>query len=216
MALTNAQLQEILSEAGVDSAHMRTAATAILERHGLSLEAIKEERDTAIKARDDALKERDTYKADAEKLTEVRKELETVKGGDWENKYKTLVAETAAKEARAAKSAALESYFKAKGIDGGNLKIAMLSAAALTDALELKKDGAIKDTAALDALVSCDLAPLVSHIETVPAHNPPASGGAVMPSGDGMTIDDIYKIEDATERQKAINEHPALFGYSSP
>lgn len=182
MALTNKGLKEILSEAGLDAEHSAEAVRKIMEGHNATVDALKEREETAIKARDDALKERDTYKADAEKLAEVQKELETVKGGDWESKYNALVAENAAKEARAAKSAALESYFKAKGIDGGNLKIAMLSAAALTDALELKKDGAIKDTAALDALVSGDLAPLVSHIETVPAHNPPASGATVKPT----------------------------------
>lgn len=182
MALTNKGLREILSEAGISDENVKSAVDKIMSGHNATVDALKEREETAIKARDDALKERDTYKADAEKLTEVRKELETVKGGDWENKYKTLVAETAAKEARAAKSAALEAYFKGKGIDGGNLKIAMLSAAAQIDALELKKDGAIKDTSALDALVSGDLAPLVSHIETVPAHNPPASGATVKPS----------------------------------
>ena len=212
MALTNKGLREILSEAGVDAEHMDNAVTRIMDRHNTTKNAIMEERDAAIKERDDARKERDNLKADAEKLGDVQKELDALKGGDWENKYKNLLAENTAKDARAAKENAVRQYFNNKNITGKALDIALLSVAAQIDALEIKKDGAIKDASALDALVAGPLAPLVSHEETVPAHNPPEAAGG---SGGNpvMTVDEIYKIEDATERQKAIADHPGLFGY---
>ena len=214
MALTNAQLQEILSEAGVDGAHMRAAATAILECHGLSLEAIKEERDTAIKERDEARKERDAYKAEADKLPGVQKELDALKAADWRGKYETLKADTEAAAANAAKKAALDELLNATFTASGVEKIQKYGD---FSAVELTKDGKVKGADKLLEGLKAEWGDFVKTTTTTGADiaNPPVTA-APSASGDGMTSDDIYKIEDATERQKAINEHPALFGYSSP
>lgn len=211
MALTNKGLKEILSAAGVDAEHMESAVTAIMSGHNTTKNAIIEERDTAIRERDDARKERDTYKADAEKLTEVQKELETVKGGDWENKYNTLLAEIAAKESRAAKEQAVTAYYAAKGITGDAAKIAMQGSSAAIDALELKKDGSIKDASALDALVSGVFAPLVAKTTVIPADSPPDTGGIPAAQG-GMTRESILAIKDDAEMIRAIEANPAAFG----
>ena len=78
MALTKAQVREILSAAGVASDKMDEAVTKIVDGHVTSINALREERDN--------------YKADAEKLPGVQKELDDLKaananGGDWEKKY---------------------------------------------------------------------------------------------------------------------------------
>ena len=100
------------------------------------------------------------YKADAEKLPGIQKELDTIKAGDFEAKYNTehsafeeFKTSVAQKEARAAKENAVRSYFQEHGIKGDALDIAMRGSNAEVDALELDGDK-IKDTTTLDALVS--------------------------------------------------------------
>ena len=199
MALTNKGLREILSEAGVDAEHMENAVTRIMDRHNTTKNAIIEERDAAIKERDDARKERDNLKADAEKLGNVQKELDALKGGDWENKYKNLLAENTAKDVRAKKETAVREYLTGKNITGAGLEIAMLGCAARIDGLELDKDGKIKDASALDVLINTTFAPLVSHTETAPAHNPPPAG-----------TDNKPAYTSLSDMMKAKNENPGL------
>lgn len=78
MALTKAQVREILSAAGVAAEKMDEAVNKIVDGHITSIEALREQRDA--------------YKADAEKLPGVQKELDDLKaanqaGGDWEKKF---------------------------------------------------------------------------------------------------------------------------------
>lgn len=216
MALTNKGLREILSKAGISDENMDTAVSEIMKGHNTTVDYLKEQESNAVKERDAAIKERDTYKADAEKLMDVQKELDTIKGGDWEKKYNDLLAQNAAKDARAAKETALRAYFTGKGITGQGQEIAMLSAATQVDALELRKDGAIKDTAALDALVSGTLAPLVSQTTTRPADNPPSGTASAPANASLMTREQIEAIKDTSERQAAMLANPGLFGLVAP
>lgn len=76
MALTKAQVKEILSAAGCPAENVETAVAKILDGHLTSINALREERDG--------------FKADAEKLKDVQKELDGLKTkGDpkWEEKY---------------------------------------------------------------------------------------------------------------------------------
>lgn len=76
MALTNAQVREILSSAGVPAENVADAAQKIMDGHIMSINALREERDG--------------YKADAEKLPAVQKELDALKAKgdpDWQKKY---------------------------------------------------------------------------------------------------------------------------------
>lgn len=81
-------------------------------------------------------------------------------------------------QGRAAKEAAGRAYFENKDIIGKSLEIAMLAARAEIDGLVLDGDK-ITDTAALDAMVTGALAPLVSHTVTTGAttYNPVANNG---------------------------------------
>lgn len=149
MALTNAQVREILSAAGVDGEHMSTAEEKIISGHKASIDALREERDK--------------YKADAEKLTTVQKELdemkEAMKNGEkspYKSKYEAAVEEKealqkefdkyksdqAAKEAHTAKEKAYREILKDAGIPEKHFaKVLKYSD---VDGVELDDEGKIK------------------------------------------------------------------------
>ena len=161
-----------------------------------------------------------TYKADAEKLPKVQKELDTLKAagdGGWQEKYEKVKkdlddykAEVSGKEAKAAKEKAVRAYYEGKGITGKSLDIAIRGSGAEIDALELDGDK-IKDTSSLDELVNGTFSGLVSTTTTKGADTatPPTNTG-----GGKLTKADIYKKDDhgryvmsAAERQKALMEN---------
>ena len=160
------------------------------------------------------------YKADAEQLPKVQRELDTLKAagdGGYQEKYEKVKkdfddykAEVSTKETKAAKEKAVRAYYESKGITGKSLDIAIRGSGAEIDALDLDGDK-IKDTSALDELVKGTFSGLVSTTETRGAQtsNPPANN----PSG-AMTKADIYKKDDhgryvlsAAERQQALIEN---------
>ena len=83
-----------------------------------------------------------------------------------------------AKEARAAKEAAVRAYYTDKGIIGAALEIAMKGSGAEIDALELDC-GKVKDFAAIDSLIGGLFAGLVRTTTTTGANtaNPPVNCG---------------------------------------
>lgn len=163
------------------------------------------------------------YKADAEKLPTVQKELDALKAaGDGglqerfdalQREYDEFKGEVTAREAKTAKESAVRAYYESKGITGKALDIAMRGSAQEIDAIEMDGDK-IKDSSALDSLVSGVFSGLVSHVEVQGANtsNPPTNSGGV-----GMTKAEIYKKDDhghyvlsAAERQKALMENQIL------
>ena len=161
-----------------------------------------------------------TYKADAEKLPKVQKELDTLKAagdGGWQEKYEKVKkdlddykAEVSGREAKAAKEKAVRAYYEGKGITGKSLDIAIRGSGAEIDALELDGDK-IKDTSSLDELVKGTFSCLITTTTREGANTatPPQNTG-----GGGMTKADIYKKDDhgryimsAAERQKALMEN---------
>ena len=174
----------------------------ILEAHAATLEDIK--------------KERDLYKADADKLVKVQKELDDLKAkGDdgWKDKHDNVQkqfddykADVEAREIRAAKEKAAKAYFESKNIESGNINLALRSSAAEIEKLELDGEK-IKDAKALDDLIAGDLSALVG--------KPKVSismGGKLTGHTETMTKEDIVAIKDGAARRKAIAEHPDLFG----
>ena len=188
----------------------------LLKGMGLTEEQV----DTIIEAHTDTvdgLKDQvKAYKADADKLPGVQKELDDLKAAgddgweekakDWEKKYTDLVAENKSKETKAAKEAAVKAYYESKGITGDNLTIAMMGSGGEIAKLELDGDK-IKDSSGLDSLVGGAFAKLVSttNPEGVKTKNPPKNGGAK------MTREEIVKIKDPTERRAAIRDNMELF-----
>ena len=159
--------------------------------------------DAHIEARD-AYAEEQVKKNPETKPTNV-KDSEEYKA--LEKKFNDYKGEVEAKNARATKEQAVRAYFESKGIKGKNLDIAIRGSRSEIDGVELDGDK-IKDSTALDALISGDFAGLVSKTNRTGAktENPPANGG-----GSAMTKKDIMQIKDFEERQAAISEHPELF-----
>ena len=79
-----------------------------------------------------------------------------------------------AKEARAAKEAAVRAYYQEKGVTGRALEVAMKGSGQEIDTLELA-DGQVKDFTAIDSLIGGVFAGLVSKTVTVgaPVTHPP-------------------------------------------
>ena len=157
------------------------------------------------------------YKADAEKLPGVQKQLDELKAaGDdgYKEKYEkehsafeTYKADVTAKEAKAAKEKAVRAYFEGKNITGANLELAMRGCGEEMAAIELDGDK-IKDTKSLDALVAGTYKGLVSTSRTkgTDTSNPPDNTGAGT-----MTKEKIMEIKDRAERRAQIAAHMDLF-----
>ena len=201
MALTRKSLKAMgLTDEQVDS---------IVEMHAETVDALKDK----LKAAEDK----------ASKLDGVQKELDDLKasnGDDYKAKYEkehkdfeSYKKDVAAKETKAAKEAAVRAYFEGKNITGANLSIALRGARDEIEGVEL--DGTtIKDTSALDALVSGEFAGLVvtTTKQGASTATPPANTG-----GSKMTKADVFKKDDkgryvlsTAERQKALAENPEL------
>ena len=169
----------------------------------------------------DALKaERDTYKEDAAKLAAVQKELDALKAkGDdgYKAKYEAekaahdaLKADIAAKETKKAKTDAYRELLKGANIDEKRIATILRAEAPTIDKIELDADGKIKNAEQYTQSIKSDWADFIvtQSAKGTNTATPPANGGAATTK----TKEDILKIKDAGERQKAIAENPTLFG----
>lgn len=157
------------------------------------------------------------YKADAEKLPGVQKQLDDLKAagdGGYKEKYEkehsdfeAFKSDITAKETKAAKEKAVRAYFESKNITGANLDLAMRGCGTEMAALEMDGEK-IKDTKSLDALLTGTYKGLISTTLTKGANpaTPPGSTG----SG-AMTKDQIMQIKDRAERRAAIAANINLF-----
>lgn len=187
----------------------------------------EEQQDTIIEAHTDTVNglkaDVDRYKADAEKLPGVQKELDDLKGkGDdgykakyeseheaFEDYKKTVDAE----KMTAAKEKAVEAVLKKIGVSEKRLQsVAKLAKAdGLLDKLELNEKGAIKDSDKLETSLKESYSDYIVTTSTQGANtaNPPANSG-----GAKLTMADIYKkdekgryVMDYEARLKAIEEN---------
>ena len=169
----------------------------------------------------DALKaERDAYKEDAAKLAAVQKELDELKAkGDdgYKAKYEAekaahdaLKADIAAKETKKAKTDAYRELLKGANIDEKRIATILRAEAPTIDKIELDADGKIKNAEQYTESIKSDWADFIvtQSAKGTNTATPPANGGAASTK----TKEDILKIKDAGERQKAIAENPTLFG----
>lgn len=176
--------------------------SAIMEEHVSVTDALK--------------KQRDEYKADAEKLPEVQKELDTMKGGeDYKAKYeeaqkalKDYKAEIEAKENRSKLEDAVREIAKGVGLSESGIQ----KAVKYTDYsnLTLGADGKIKNADELGKQIKDEWAGYVSTVRTVheKVATPPTGTGNAKP-----TKEEIFAIKDTAARQKAIAENHELFGF---
>ena len=192
MALTRKSLKAMgLTEEQVDS---------IIEAHTETVDGLKEQ-----------LK---TYKADAEKLPTVQKELDELKKGDgedWKGKYDAeKAAHDKTKSDYKAKETAAENerLFRAEltgiGITGKRAD----QIVKMTDLTTFKvKDGAYEDAKSVQDHIRTEWSEFVPSTKTEGANVPTPPGN----SGGKKTRDEIEAIEDPTERRAAIAENPDLF-----
>lgn len=193
MALTRAMLKGMqLTEEQV---------SAIIEEHSNTVQGLKDE----IKK----------YKADAEKLPEVQKELDKLKegdGNDWEKKYndehtafEDYKKEVAGREAVAKVRGAYRKLLVENGVGEKHIDAVLR----VTDFSNIKidKDGKLENADKLAESIKSEWAGFITTTGTkgAPVDNPPSGGKAT------MTKDEIMKIKDTSERQRAIAEHIDLF-----
>ena len=204
MALTKAQVREILSAAGVTSEHMSDAVDKIIDGHLTSVNALRE----------DVAK----YKADAEKLPTVQKELDDMKANsndDWKEKHDRLKDEfdkyktdVQAKETKAAKEAAYRAILKDANLSEKGIEKAVKYAE--WDKIELGEDGKLKGANDHIKAVREEWAEYVTTTTTTGAKTstPPANNGGKT----GKTKEEIMAIRDPAVRQAEIAKNPEAFG----
>lgn len=187
-----------------------------LKAYGLTeeqVESVIEEHIDTVKALQDDVT---TYKAKAEQLENVQKELDDLKaekGDSWKKKYEDEHAafekfktEQGEKDTKAAKGRALREIIKAAGISEKRRE-AVFKVSNL-DELELDDEGKVKNGDAITKKIKEEFADFVENIGDTGAHvaTPPANVGGK------MTKDQILSIKDGGERRKAMAENPQLFG----
>ena len=179
-----------------------------------------EQQDTILEAHTETLTEikaeRDRYKEDAEKLPDIKKQLDELKAagdGGWKEKHDTLKkqfedykAEQDAKETRGAKEKAYRALLSEIGV--GENRLEKVLKLCDVDGVELTEKGGIKGADKLKETLKADWADFIVTTTTQGAQtaNPPANNGGT------MTKADILNIKDTGERQAAIAANPELFG----
>lgn len=182
----------------------------IIEAHAETVDSLKEERNN--------------YKADAEKLADVQKDLDRAKDqlakkGEGEtvakDEYDKLQKEYAdykndvqAKQTKAAKETAYRELLKSVGV--GEKRIASILKVTDIEAIELDKDGKIKDADKHTETVKSEWADFIEtqSQQGVKTSNPPANNG----KGTGKTKEEIMAIKDPATRQAEIAKNPEAFG----
>ena len=164
-----------------------------------------------------------TYKADAEALPEVQKQLEKAqadleagKKDSWKVKYEAIKedfdgykTEQTKKESHAAKEKAYRALLQEAGVSEKRLESVLRVSD--VDSVELDDKGAIKGADKLTESIKSEWADFITTTQTRGAQtsNPPANN-----NGGAMTKADIYKKDEhgrymlsAAERQKALMEN---------
>jgi hypothetical protein len=179
----------------------------IIEAHTETVNGLKEERDN--------------LKADAEKLEAVQKELNKLKEdtakddgkNSWKVKYDAMKeefdeykAEVEAKATKATKEEAFRALLKEVGV--AEKRINSVVKVSDIDAIELDKDGNIKDADKLKDSVKEEWSDFIQTEQTKGADtsNPPQNNGGK------KTREEILNIKDTAERQAAMAENHELFG----
>ena len=133
----------------------------------------------------------------------------------WKTKYDALKddfeaykKDITAKESKAARSNAYKELLKQAGISEKRLD-AVLKVSDI-DSLEMGDDGKFKDADKILENIKTEWADFITTTETHGASTatPPSNNG-----GGKMTKEEIMKIKDTSERQKAIADNHELFGY---
>lgn len=187
---------------------------SFLNATGLTEEQVKAVMEEHVSVTDALKADRDKYKAEADKLPGVQKELDDLKGGDdWKQKYedehkafedfktKTAQDAEAAKVRAAYRKLLIEEKIGEKRLDS-ILKVTDFSK------MKLDKDGNLEDVEGLRKAIGDEWGDFKTTVTTKGAdvETPPKTGNGK------MTKEEILKIEDTAKRQEAIAQNLDLFG----
>ena len=153
-------------------------------------------------------------------LAEAEQKLADAEKDDYKGKFEAekaarekLESDVAAKESAAKKEAALTAAAKAKKYSDDAIAMILDSKKDYASRIELDKDGKPTNVDAILSEIAADRPSLVP--KTTAAHHtpatPPANTGAGKP-----TKEEIMKIKNTADRQRAIAENPELFGLPAP
>ena len=196
MALT----RKFLSALGIEEAKI----DEIISAHADTVNALKEQRDG--------------YKADADKLPTVQRELDDLKAsqsGDdpYKEKYENKAREfdeykksVEAKELKRSKSTAYKQVLKE--LNASHVDSILKASQSELEKIELDENGKIKDVEKLKESIKKEWADFIVEEGQQGANTatPPANEGSK------LSKEDIMKIKDPTARQKAMYENSELFG----
>lgn len=175
--------------------------SAIMEEHVAVTDALK--------------KQRDDYKAEADKLPEALKELDAVKGGEdykakWESEHKSFEDYKAQIKAEADLNKVKAAYRKLL-MDEKISDKRLDAVIRLTDfgKMTLDKDGNLENADQLREGIRSEWGDYIATTRTEHERvaTPPAVGKST------PTKEEILAIKDTGERQKAISENHELFGF---
>lgn len=160
--------------------------------------------------------EADKLKADADKYATVRQELDALKAATKGKDYDALKKEyddyktaTEAAKAKAAKETAYKAALKDANLTEKGMEKALKYAD--WDKIEVDEEGKLKDAKTHVKAVREEWAEYVNKTGQQGANTATPPGGTG--GGTGRTKEEIMKIEDTAERQKAIAENHELFGF---
>ncbi len=196
MALT----RKFLSALGIEEAKI----DEIISAHVDTVNVLKEQRDS--------------YKADADKLPAVQKALDDLKASQsgedpYKEKYEKKAKEfddykkgVEAKELKRSKSTAYKQVLKE--LKASHIDSILKASQSELDKIELDENGKIKDADKLKESIKKEWADFIVEEGKQGANtaNPPANEGSK------VSKEDIMKIKDPAARQKAMFENSELFG----
>ncbi len=184
----------------------------IIDAHSETVNALKDEM-ADYKAKADGA---DSTKKELDKLKAEIKEAEEKNGKDpYKVKYEAIKEDfenykkdVEAKATKANKEKLYTELLKEAGV--ADKRIAAILRVSDLDKIEVDTDGKLKDSKELTKSIKEEWADFITKTESKGAETatPPGSTG-----GKTMTKDEIMKIKDASERQKAIAENHELFGF---
>lgn len=193
--------RKFLSSLGIEEDKVDTIITA----HAEVVDALKDE----VKQ----------YKEDAEKLPEVQKQLDDAlkvsedgyedKYNDLKKEYEDYKAKVAEDKATEQKAKAYRDILKGIGVADKRLDTVLKVDGDVISGLEFDESGSIKDVDDIKAKAKEAWADFIVTEETQgsnPAQPPANTGGR-------MSKEDIMKIKDTAQRQKAIAENHEVFDF---
>lgn len=185
--------------------------SAIIEAHTETVEGLK----ASVKEAEKKAEGYDALVAEKGKLEKKYEALKEASGSDdWKAKYekekadfKAYKDEQANKKAMDDKKAVYTELLKDAGISEKRIE-SILRVTDFTN-MELVEDGKFKDSEKIIENIKAEWSDFITTTETrgIKTATPPKNTGA------SMSKEDIMKIEDDGERQKAIAENHDLFGF---